>query len=65
MTIDPIVEELHRLRAEQMEKFNFDFDAFYQSLKEQEKSLPQPPQAPPASSSKSQVHRSVGPAARR
>jgi len=29
MSIDPIVEELDRLRAEQMESYHFDFEAFY------------------------------------
>jgi hypothetical protein len=39
MIPDPIVEELDRLRAEQMARFNFDFEAFYRDLKEQEKAL--------------------------
>ncbi len=47
MTTDPIVDELDRLRAEQMARFNFDFEAFYRDLKEQEKRLEQPPQSPP------------------
>jgi hypothetical protein len=46
MSIDPIVEELDRLRAEQMESYQFDFEAFYRDLKEQEKLSPQPIQAP-------------------
>lgn len=49
MSIDPIVDELHRQRAEEMARFNFDFEAFYRSLKEQEKLSTQPihpPQAP-------------------
>ncbi|HEY2291623.1 MAG TPA: hypothetical protein VGM86_13065 [Thermoanaerobaculia bacterium] len=46
MSIDPIVEELDRLRAEQMESYHFDFEAFYRDLKEQEKRSPQPIQAP-------------------
>jgi hypothetical protein len=46
MSIDPIVEELDRLRAEQMESYHFDFEAFYRDLKEQEKRSPQPVQAP-------------------
>jgi len=37
MTKDPIVEELHRQRAEEMERLEFDFDAFYRELKEQER----------------------------
>jgi hypothetical protein len=60
MIKDPIVEELDRLRAEQMEKINFDFDAFFQDLKEQERSLRQPPEPPPAPTS-----RPTGPAVRR
>ena len=47
MITDPIVDELDRLRAEQMAKYNFDFEAFYRDLKEQEKLLPQPVQPPP------------------
>lgn len=46
MSKDPIVEELDRLRAEQMESYNFDFDAFYRDLKEQERLSPQPIEAP-------------------
>lgn len=46
MSIDPIVEELDRLRAEQMENYHFDFEAFFRDLKEQEKRSPQPIQAP-------------------
>jgi hypothetical protein len=46
MSIDPIVEELHRLRAEQMESYHFDFEAFYRDLKEQEKLSRQPVQGP-------------------
>lgn len=51
MTIDPIVDELHQQRAEEMERFNFDYDAFYSYLKEQEKlsgkPLVSPPESPP------------------
>ncbi len=36
MSTDPVVEELHRQRAEEMKRFNFDFDAYYRHLKEQE-----------------------------
>ena len=50
MKIDPIVEELDRLRAEQMESYHFDFEAFYRDLKEQERLSPQPIQAPQVSS---------------
>ena len=46
MSIDPIVEELDRLRAEQMERYHFDFEAFYSDLKEQQRLSPQPVQAP-------------------
>lgn len=45
-SIDPILEELDWLRAEQMESYRFDFEAFYRDLKEQEKLSPQPIQAP-------------------
>jgi hypothetical protein len=40
MSTDPIIDELDRLRAEQMAQFNFDFESFYRDLKEQEKLLP-------------------------
>ena len=43
MARDPILEELERLRAEQMEKYQFDFDAFYRDLKKQEKQLNKAP----------------------
>jgi antirestriction protein len=33
MSIDPIVEELDQLRAEQMESYHFDFEAFYRDLR--------------------------------
>jgi len=49
MSTDPIVEELDRLRAEKMESYRFDFEAFFQDLKEQERLSPQPIQAPPES----------------
>jgi hypothetical protein len=47
MITDPVVDELDRLRAEQMAQLNFDFEAFCRNLKEQEKLLPQAVQAPP------------------
>ncbi len=47
MIPDPIVDEIDRLRAEQMAQFNFDFDAFYRDLKEQEKLLVQAVQPAP------------------
>ncbi len=51
MITDPIVDELHRQRAEEMERFRFDFEAYCRHLKEQEKAskalvLP-PPDSPP------------------
>lgn len=55
MSIDPIVDELDRLRAEQMESYNFDFDAFYRDLKEQENRSPYPIQAPQESPSGDRV----------
>jgi hypothetical protein len=42
---DPIIEELHRHRRELMERFNYDFGAFVQHLKEQE-ALSQTPVIP-------------------
>jgi len=51
MSIDPIVDELHRQRAEEMERFHFDYEAFCRHLKEQEKlsgkPLVSPPESPP------------------
>ena len=55
MSKDPIVEELDQLRAEQMERYHFDFEAFYRDLKEQERMSPQPIQAPQESPSKERV----------
>lgn len=55
MMKDPIVDELDRLRAEQMARYNFDFEAFYRDLKEQERSSPQPVQSPPEAPSASRV----------
>ena len=37
MNTDPIVAELHQQRRDEMERFNFDFEAFCRYLKEQEK----------------------------
>jgi hypothetical protein len=56
MSIDPIVEELDRLRAEQMESYRFDFEAFFRDLKEQEKKSPQPIQAPQESPTTERVN---------
>jgi hypothetical protein len=56
MSTDPVVEELDRLRAEQMENYDFDFEAFYRDLKEQEKASPRPIQAPPESPSNERVN---------
>ncbi|HYU33211.1 MAG TPA: hypothetical protein VEW48_13705 [Thermoanaerobaculia bacterium] len=55
MNNDPIVEELDRLRAEQMESYHFDFEAFYRDLKEQERLSPQPIQSPQESPSSERV----------
>ena len=57
MTKDPIVDELDRLRAEQMAQYNFDFEAFYRDLKEQQKHLPQAVQAPPKTPPRPRFHR--------
>ena len=51
MNFDPIVAELHQQRKKEMERFNFDFEAFCRYLKEQEKLstaslLPPPTSAP-------------------
>jgi len=55
MSGDPIVEELDRLREEQMESYQFDFEAFYRDLKEQESLSPQPIQAPQESPASERV----------
>jgi len=52
---DPIVEELDQLRAEQMEYYEFDFEAFYRDLKEQERLSQQPILAPEESPSTERV----------
>jgi hypothetical protein len=62
---DPIVDELDRLRAEQMAQYNFDFEAFYGDLKEQEKLLPQAVQPPPETPPSPRLHRTVDLASRR
>jgi hypothetical protein len=65
MITDPIVDELDRLRAEQMVQFNFDFEAFYRDLKEQEKLLPQAVQPPPETTPNPRLQRTAGSAVRR
>ncbi len=65
MINDPIVDELDRLRAEQMAQFNFDFEAFFRDLKEQEKLLPQGVQPPPESPPSPRLQRMPGSAVRR
>jgi len=65
MITDPIVDELDRLRAEQMAQFNFDFEAFYQDLKAQEKLLPQAVQPPPETPPNPRLHRTAGYTVRR
>jgi hypothetical protein len=65
MISDPIVEELDRLRAEQMAQFNFDFEAFYRDLKEQERLSPKALQAPPQTPPNPRLHRTANFAARR
>jgi hypothetical protein len=52
MSTDPIVEEIDRLRAETMESYRFDFEAFFRDLKEQERQSQQPIQSPPESPSR-------------
>ncbi len=65
MITDPIVDELDRLRAEQMAQLNFDFDSFFRNLKEQEKLLPQAVQPPPETPPSQRAHRTAGFTARR
>jgi hypothetical protein len=65
MINDPIVDELDRLRAEQMAQCNFDFESFYRDLKEQEKLLPEAVQPPPETSPNPRLQRTVGSALRR
>jgi len=62
---DPIIEELDRLRAEQMARFNFDFESFYRDLKEQERLLPQAVQPPPETPPNQRVQRRASSAVRR
>lgn len=59
MTVDPIVEELDRLRAEQMARLDFDFGAFYRELQEQQKLLTHPPLPPPKPSPRPRARRTV------
>jgi hypothetical protein len=65
MKADPIVDELDRLRAEQMAQFNFDFESFYRDLKEQERLLPQAVQPPPETPRNQRWQRTAGSAVRR
>ena len=57
MITDPIVDELHKQRAEEMERFHFDFEAFCRHLKEQEKLSSEPLLSPPASAPNTTVQR--------
>jgi hypothetical protein len=57
MSSDPIVDELDRLRAEEMARFNFDFEAFFRALKDQERRSPTPPQAPPDAAAQPRLDR--------
>jgi hypothetical protein len=65
MINDPIVDELDRLRAEQMAQINFDFESFYRNLKEQERLLPQAVQPPPEAPPNQRLQRTAGSAVRR
>ena len=53
MLTEPIVEEIHRHRQDLMERFHYDFNAFFTFIKEQEKlskqQLIQPPEPKPLS----------------
>jgi hypothetical protein len=62
---EEFVRELDRLRAEQMAQYNFDFEAFYRDLKEQEKLLPQVVQPPPETPPNPRFYRTTGFAAAR
>jgi hypothetical protein len=42
MYSDPIIEELHGHRKDLMKRFNYDFEAFFAFLKEQEEKSEQP-----------------------
>ncbi len=57
MSTDPIVEELHRQRAEEMKRFHYDFDAFCRYLKEQEKLSTEPLLPPSVSAPNTTVQR--------
>lgn len=65
MTVDPIVEELDRLRAEQMARLDFDFGAFYRELREQQRLLVRPALPPPEPSPRPRARRIVRRAGRR
>ena len=65
MITDPIVDELDRQRAEQMARFNFDFEAFYRDLKAQEKLLPQAVQPTPETPPNPRLQRMAGSTGRR
>jgi hypothetical protein len=60
MIRDPILEELDQLRAEQLARFNFEFESFYRDFKEQEKLLPQAVQPPPETPPTPRLHRTTG-----
>jgi hypothetical protein len=49
MTIDPIVERLHKQRAEYMKQFLYDFDAVIRDIKAHEADCETPLLEPPAS----------------
>lgn len=59
MSTDPITDELDRLRAEEMACHNFDFEAFYRDLKEEERLSPTPLLAPPVAATGSERKRSL------
>jgi hypothetical protein len=50
MMKDPIGDEFDRFWAEQMARYDFNFEAFYRDLKEQERLSPRPVQSPPEAS---------------
>jgi len=47
MLNDPIVDEIHRLREQHAQEFNFDLEAIYRDLKKREAKEPKAPSSLP------------------
>lgn len=47
MINDPIIEEIHRSRAAEIKRFEYDFKAYFRDLKKREKQLATPVLPPP------------------